>query len=80
MTSVDCCDVDLRDRFGRTPLMYAVLGNYPACIEVIEKKCNSHVLIVKVLLKTSSNASLVDSSRRTPLHWAVHHGHIACAK
>ena len=38
MTSVDCCDVDLRDRFGRTPLMYAVLGNYPACIEVIEKK------------------------------------------
>ena len=40
MTSVDCCDVDLRDRFGRTPLMYAVLGNYPACIEVIEKKCN----------------------------------------
>ena len=34
MTSVDCCDVDLRDRFGRTPLMYAVLGNYPACVEV----------------------------------------------
>ena len=34
----------------------------------------------KVLLKTSSNASLVDSSRRTALHWAVHHGHIACAK
>ena len=34
----------------------------------------------KVLLKTSSNASLVDSSRRTALHWAVHHGHIACVK
>ena len=79
MTSVDCCDVDLRDRFGRTPLMYAVLGNYPACIEVIEKKMQFRCS-VKVLLKTSSNASLVDSSRRTALHWAVHHGHIACAK
>ena len=43
MTSVDCCDVDLRDRFGRTPLMYAVLGNYPACIEVIEKKSAIHM-------------------------------------
>ena len=53
MTSVDCCDVDLRDRFGRTPLMYAVLGNYPACIEVIEKKSSSHVLIVKGLVENS---------------------------
>ena len=34
LTSVDFCNIDLRDRFGRTPLMYAVLGNYPACVEV----------------------------------------------
>ena len=35
LTSVDFCNIDLRDRFGRTPLMYAVLGNYPACVEVV---------------------------------------------
>ena len=35
LTSVDFCNIDLRDRFGRTPLMYAVLGNYPACVEVM---------------------------------------------
>lgn len=28
------CDIDLRDKFGRTPLMYAVLGNQQACVEV----------------------------------------------
>ena len=38
LTSVDFCNIDLRDRFGRTPLMYAVLGNYPACVEVSEEK------------------------------------------
>ena len=29
------CDIDLRDKFGRTPLMYAVLGNYPECVEIL---------------------------------------------
>ena len=80
LTSVDFCNIDLRDRFGRTPLMYAVLGNYPACVEVDGKANASIIFVEKVLLKTSSNASLVDSSRRTALHWAVHHGHIGCVK
>ena len=60
--------------------MYAVLGNYPACVEVAEQINGKLLLVEKVLLKTSSNASLVDSSRRTALHWAVHHGHISCVK
>ena len=35
LASGNFCDVDLRDRFGRTPLMYAVLGNYPGCVEIL---------------------------------------------
>ena len=50
LTSVDFCNIDLRDRFGRTPLMYAVLGNYPACVEVREMSLN-HILFWKLLLK-----------------------------
>ena len=29
------CDVDLRDKFGRTPLMFAALADYPDCAEVL---------------------------------------------
>ena len=71
--------------------MYAVLGNYPACVEVAGNVLKPYFVLetlvkdvsdicLKVLLKMSSNASLVDSSRRSALHWAVHHGHIACVK
>ena len=34
LVSGNFCDIDLRDKFGRTPLMYAVLGNFPSCVEV----------------------------------------------
>ena len=35
LASGNFCDIDLRDKFGRTPLMYAVLGNYPECVEIL---------------------------------------------
>ena len=60
------CDIDLRDKFGRTPLMYAVLGNYPECVDI--------------LLRNDSDPTLTDSSGRNALHWAVHHGYGGCVK
>ena len=35
LASGNFCDIDLRDKFGRTPLMYAVLGNYPECVDIL---------------------------------------------
>ena len=66
LASGNFCDIDLRDKFGRTPLMYAVLGNFPECVEI--------------LIKNKSEGTLVDSSCRNALHWAVHHGYLGCVK
>ena len=66
LASGNFCSIDLRDKFGRTPLMYAVLGNFPECVEI--------------LVKNNSDANLVDSSHRNALHWAVHHGYLGCVK
>ncbi|XP_023320780.1 inversin-B isoform X2 [Eurytemora carolleeae] len=66
LASGNFCDIDLRDKFGRTPLMYAILGNYPACVDI--------------LLQNGSNATLVDSSGRNSLHWAVHHDNFDCVR
>ena len=66
LASGNFCDIDLRDKFGRTPLMYAVLGNFPECVDI--------------LIKNDSDVSLTDSSGRTALHWAVHHGYGGCVK
>ncbi|XP_059096307.1 inversin-like [Tigriopus californicus] len=62
----DFCDIDQRDKFDRTPLMFAVLGDYPECVDV--------------LLKHGADPHLQDRSGRTALHWAVHHGHFGCVK
>lgn len=51
--------VDYRDHGGRTPLMYAVLGNQPKMCEVLLK------------LKASINAK--DATGFTPLLWATYH-------
>lgn len=53
-------------QFGRTPLMFAVLGDYPDCVEV--------------LLKHGARSGARDSSGRTALHWAAHHGNVQCLK
>ena len=50
--------VDYRDHGGRTPLMYAVLGNQPKMCEVLLK------------LKASINAK--DATGYTPLLWATY--------
>ena len=46
--------------------MFAVLGDYPECVEV--------------LLKFGGDPELKDKSGRTALHWAGHHGNVACLK
>ena len=46
--------------------MYAVLGNYPECVDI--------------LIKNDSDVTLTDSSGRSALHWAVHHGYSGCVK
>ena len=46
--------------------MFAVLGDYPECIEV--------------LLKHGSDPDVTDKSGRTALHWAAHHGNVQCLK
>ena len=50
--------VDYRDHGGRTPLMYAVLGNQP-------KMC-------EVLIKLRASIDVKDSSALTPLLWATY--------
>ena len=63
--SVQVC-LSLRDKFGRTPLMFAALADYPECAEA--------------LLKHGARPQLRDRSGRTAMHWAAHHGNINCLK
>jgi len=51
--------VDYKDALGRTPLMYAVLGNQP-------KMCDA-------LIKLKATVNFVDHSGVTPLLWATFH-------
>ena len=55
-----------RDKFGRTPLMFAALADYPECVEA--------------LLKHGARPQLRDRSGRTAMHWAAHHGNVNCLK
>ena len=50
--------VDYRDRGGRTPLMYAILGNQPRMCEV--------------LLSLGAVVNIRDGSGLTPLLWATY--------
>ena len=56
----------VRDKFGRTPLMFAALADYPECAEA--------------LLKHGARPQLKDRSGRTAMHWAAHHGNVGCLK
>ena len=66
LVAANFCDINLQDKFGRTPLTFAVLGDFPECAET--------------LLKNGGSAQIADRSGRTPLHWAAHHGHFSCLK
>lgn len=54
------------DQFGRTPLVYSVLGDRLDCAET--------------LLKNGANVSSCDMDERTPLHWAAYQGNLKCVK
>lgn len=54
------------DQFGRTPLVYSVLGDRLDCAEL--------------LLKAGGNVGSCDMDGRTPLHWAAYQGNVKCVK
>ena len=54
-------EVDSMDRYGRTPLVYAVW--------------NKHVAVIKLLLKAGASIDLGDDIGGTPLSYAVCNGH-----
>ncbi|XP_032218348.2 inversin [Nematostella vectensis] len=62
----DASIIDTEDRFGRTPLVYSILGDRVECAEV--------------LLKNGASVSHPDVDRRTPLHWAAYQGNHKCVK
>lgn len=51
-------DIDAGDKFGRTPLMYCVLGDRMECAEM--------------LIKAGADVNKQDIGGRTSLHWAAH--------
>lgn len=57
-------DLDSGDKFGRTPLMYCVLGDRMECAEM--------------LIKANCDVNKRDIGGRTSLHWAAHKVRILC--
>lgn len=53
--------VDVRDRVGRTPLMYASTANKPK--------------VVELLLKAGADVQLQDNNGRNALLWSAYYGH-----
>lgn len=58
MVTATNSDVDAGDKFGRTPLMFCVLGDRMDCAEM--------------LIKAGANVNQKDFGGRTALHWAAH--------
>ncbi|XP_067019764.1 inversin-like [Acropora muricata] len=54
------------DQFGRTPLVYSVLGDRLNCADL--------------LLKAGAYVGSCDMDGRTPLHWAAYQGNVKCVK
>lgn len=63
---VDGKDREAADHYGRTPLVYSVLGDRIDC--------------AKLLLKKGCKVDTKDEQGRTALHWAAHRGHSRCVK
>lgn len=61
-TFLQTFSVDCPDRMGRTPLMYASIGN--------------RVKAIEFLLKQNATAHTHDSNGRTSLLWAAYYGHV----
>ncbi len=51
-------DIDTGDKFGRTPLMFCVLGDRMECAEL--------------LIKAGTDVNRKDIGGRTSMHWAAH--------
>ncbi len=51
-------NIDAGDKFGRTPLMFCILGDRIECAEL--------------LMKAGADINKKDIGGRTSLHWAAH--------
>jgi len=59
-------NLDVFDKFGRTPLMYSCLGDHSECAEF--------------LIKCGADVNMKDMLGRTSLLWAAHKGNFSCLK
>ncbi|XP_037791685.1 inversin-like isoform X5 [Penaeus monodon] len=59
-------NLEIRDRWGRVPLVYAVLGNNQEGVDQ--------------LLRAGARPDAVDSHKCTPLHFAGYKGYLGCIK
>ena len=57
--------VDLKDRYGRTPLIFSVLGDHNECTEILLKVC-----YFKIIYKEFSERNLFFMILTTPLSFA----------
>ncbi|XP_042207010.1 inversin-like isoform X2 [Homarus americanus] len=59
-------NLEVQDRWGRVPLVYAVMGNNQEAVEA--------------LLRAGARPDATDSHSRTALHYASYKGHLGCIK
>ena len=64
--SASHCDIDAGDKFGRTPLMFCILGDRIDCAEM--------------LVKAGADVNCRDIGGRTALHWSANKGNLRCVK
>lgn len=79
-------NIDNRDKYGRTPIIFSVLGNNYECTDLLLKvsklmlECMHLDKDLHFGKKAGANPGLKDKAGRNALHWAAHHGHVKCLK
>ncbi|XP_067131433.1 serine/threonine-protein phosphatase 6 regulatory ankyrin repeat subunit B-like [Centruroides vittatus] len=66
LDSVESIDLEVKDKFGKTPLIFSVIGNHVEC--------------AIILLKSGARVDNSDKCGQTALHWAAHKGLRRCVR